>query len=269
VENNLEGSLGAILRATRLAKQIDLKTVEQETKIRETYLLALEEDNYAVIPGDVYVRGFLNNYATFLGLDGKAFVQEYKARQQAAVEAAAAQETVEGKPLPRRKQKFESLASAGRKTGFKKSMVAVAVIVVVAAVGFLLSQRGDESATPSGAQDSTVTQQAGQSHQNGQAKPATTNNATDKPVAAGVKLVTQLEANCWFQVWQDDNVIYSGTLKAGEIKEWTAERQLKIRFGYPQGVKLIYNGKEIGYAGESAKPVTLSFDAAGNWQLVE
>jgi len=63
--------------AAREARGIDLLRAERETKIRRTYLAALERGDYAALPGAVYVRGFLRNYATYLGLDPEEAVAQW------------------------------------------------------------------------------------------------------------------------------------------------------------------------------------------------
>ena len=42
---------------------------ERDTKIRARYLAALERGDYKELPGAVYTKGFLRNYALYLGLD--------------------------------------------------------------------------------------------------------------------------------------------------------------------------------------------------------
>jgi transcriptional regulator with XRE-family HTH domain len=69
--------LGERLVAAREARGIDLLRAERETKIRRTYLAALERGDYAALPGAVYVRGFLRNYATYLGLDPEEAVAQW------------------------------------------------------------------------------------------------------------------------------------------------------------------------------------------------
>ncbi|MFZ5823059.1 MAG: helix-turn-helix domain-containing protein [Bacillota bacterium] len=71
--------IGRRLQAARLAKGFTLQNVEDETRIRKKYIEALENGRTAVIPGEVYVKGFLRTYANHLGLDGEALVEEYKA----------------------------------------------------------------------------------------------------------------------------------------------------------------------------------------------
>ncbi len=57
------------LSAAREAKGVDLLRAERETKIRRQYLAAMEQGNWNELPAGVYARGFLRNYAIYLGLD--------------------------------------------------------------------------------------------------------------------------------------------------------------------------------------------------------
>lgn len=72
------GNLGETLRSTRETKGISLQQAEDDIKIRKKYLQALEEEDYDVIPGRVYAKGFLRNYANYLGLDPDEIMMEYK-----------------------------------------------------------------------------------------------------------------------------------------------------------------------------------------------
>lgn len=69
--------LGAALRRAREELGLDLNALEERTKIRKRYLLALEEGDWSVLPGDVYARGFVRSYAEAVGLDGRALLQTY------------------------------------------------------------------------------------------------------------------------------------------------------------------------------------------------
>jgi cytoskeleton protein RodZ len=74
---NMDAGIGETLRQARLAAGIDLEEAERTIRIRIRYLHALESEEWAVLPGDAYARGFLRTYADFLGLDGNALVDEY------------------------------------------------------------------------------------------------------------------------------------------------------------------------------------------------
>ena len=62
-------TLGVELRAARESRDLSLEQVEKQTRIRIHYLAALEADEYTELPSAVQARGFLRNYARFLGLD--------------------------------------------------------------------------------------------------------------------------------------------------------------------------------------------------------
>jgi cytoskeletal protein RodZ len=61
--------LPEVLRAARERKGVDLYRAERDTRIRVRYLAALERGDYRELPGSVYTKGFLRNYALYLGLD--------------------------------------------------------------------------------------------------------------------------------------------------------------------------------------------------------
>ena len=60
--------LGEILRAQREKKSITLDQAAADTRIREKFLKALEDADYQSLPGAVYTKGFLRNYAEYLDL---------------------------------------------------------------------------------------------------------------------------------------------------------------------------------------------------------
>ena len=64
--------IGNTLREARIRKGLSIKDVEDATKIRSKYLEALEEDDFEVLPGPTFVKGFLRTYAVFLKLDADA-----------------------------------------------------------------------------------------------------------------------------------------------------------------------------------------------------
>ena len=63
------GQLGELLEEARQNKGVSLEEVEEELRIRKKYLQALEEEDLSIMPPEVYVTGFLRNYAIYLGLD--------------------------------------------------------------------------------------------------------------------------------------------------------------------------------------------------------
>jgi cytoskeletal protein RodZ len=71
-------SLPERLYAARERKGVDLYRAERDTKIRSRYLAALERGDYKELPGAVYTKGFLRNYALYLGLDPDEILVQWR-----------------------------------------------------------------------------------------------------------------------------------------------------------------------------------------------
>lgn len=71
-------TVGQDLRAARLRRGDDLATVSRVLKIRKDHLEAVEQDNFAGLPGKAYALGFVRSYAGYLGLDSAKMVDRYK-----------------------------------------------------------------------------------------------------------------------------------------------------------------------------------------------
>lgn len=62
-------TVGSILHEARIAKHISLEEAEKSTKIRSKFLDGIERDDYRELPSISYAKGFVKNYAEYLGLD--------------------------------------------------------------------------------------------------------------------------------------------------------------------------------------------------------
>ncbi|MFP5342423.1 MAG: helix-turn-helix domain-containing protein [Candidatus Limnocylindria bacterium] len=82
-------SLPERLLAARERKGVDLYRAERDTKIRARYLAALERGDYRELPGAVYTKGFLRNYALYLGLDPDDVLLQWRRERGTSKEAPA------------------------------------------------------------------------------------------------------------------------------------------------------------------------------------
>src|SRR6266480_1489348 len=93
-----------------MRQRLDIADVEARTKIRAKYLRALENEEFAMLPGSTFVRTFLRTYAELLGLDPQRLVEEYRANYEsqdeldlqplAGTPAAAGRRDRGGRPRP-------------------------------------------------------------------------------------------------------------------------------------------------------------------------
>ena len=73
--------LGNYLREAREARGVSLAQVAAETRIIQRYLAALESGEYHHLPGEVYARGFIRNYAQYLNLPAEEMIDMYRAER--------------------------------------------------------------------------------------------------------------------------------------------------------------------------------------------
>ena len=84
---------GAMLAAARARAGLSIDAVAQQLKLGVRQVQAIEEDNFAALPGRTFVRGFVRNYARLLKLDGDAVLAALPGSSAPALEAPSLHET--------------------------------------------------------------------------------------------------------------------------------------------------------------------------------
>jgi len=69
--------LGDALRQQREQMGVTMEQAAEDTRIREKFLQAIESGDYQSLPGTVYTKGFLRNYAGYLNLDAEEMLALY------------------------------------------------------------------------------------------------------------------------------------------------------------------------------------------------
>lgn len=242
--------IGNSLREARLRQGLEIPRIEAETKIRGKYLRALEEEEFEVLPGDTYVKGFLRTYADYLGLDGQLYMDEYNSRFAAAEEISFAQSTA---PKRRQRRRVESnlvvVALA--------AIVGVTVLVVVG-LGGLGSDEGG-GVPPAGTSTSPA---AG-----GTAGTTTTGGgATTSAREAGPRfrlLLTAARGNSFVEVRNggvNGKLVWEGTLEEGQTQRFTKYRRLWLDLAQPQNLDVRLNGRRVADLPSRAAVVVATAD---------
>src|SRR5438067_9716365 len=85
-------NFGASFRQARESKGISLDQIAAETRISARFLQAIENEEFQLLPGGIFNRGFVRSYAEKIGLDPDQAVAEYE--RLAQVREPAAETTV-------------------------------------------------------------------------------------------------------------------------------------------------------------------------------
>src|SRR5690349_24078568 len=111
-----------------MRRGVDFAQAELATKIRGKYLRALEDEQFELLPAQTYVKGFLRNYAEYLGLDGQLYVDEFNSRYVVGDDEAPSRSHPRRSPPPRAAPRVQSRIVLLTLLG----IAAVALIVIVA-----------------------------------------------------------------------------------------------------------------------------------------
>jgi len=118
-------TLGEQLRAQRERKGITLEQAAADTRIREKFLTALEAGDYPALPGAVYTRGFLRNYAEYLDLETDELVALFQ------------HERGGGPPEPTPKRSFKPYRPVVHQSFIFRPVVFVPVLIIAFVGSFL------------------------------------------------------------------------------------------------------------------------------------
>jgi len=130
-------TFGGWLRREREARDVTLAEIADVTKISKAYLQALEDERFDVLPAPVFAKGFLREYAKYVGLDPDEVVNSYLTAMQAN-EPDGQQDEI----------------SSGHRGSFEWTsgvLLAIGLVVLLGAIGFLgfWAERSQDDAPPS------------------------------------------------------------------------------------------------------------------------
>ena len=139
---------GATLREARMRARIDITEVETRTKIRAKYLRAIENEEWDLLPGPVYVKSFLRTYGDYLGLDSRLLVDEFKRRYERPSRPRAAPDRA---PLGRERERHRQPRGPLIPPWVLIGVVLVGIVVALYFVGNKRNRPGSRAPPTSGA----------------------------------------------------------------------------------------------------------------------
>jgi len=243
----MDSQVGTILRQARNRRKVELSEVEAATRIRQRYLRAIESEEWDVLPGGVYTRGFIRTYASFLGLDGDRLADDYRASVEGS--PPAADPGAPGPTLPR-----SGSIGSPRRPRWAWRLAAGVSLLVVALVVAALPGEGGGGGTSGGPQ---VERSEGGSTTQGTPKSAP---QTSRPSVS-------VELNASGEVWVCLLNAGGQPLVDGQILEAGAEAgpfrsgSFTVSFGNGE-VSMMVDGSETEIPATSS-PVGYSIDRAG------
>jgi cytoskeleton protein RodZ len=240
---------GRALAEARDRRNQTIAEIAQQLKLSATQVEALEADDYAKLPGPVFVRGFVRNYARLMELDSETLVAGLTLPQDPLTSGASLPHS-HNIPFP-----------DGRGPRWPIFAVAIAVLaaIVVLFEFFYSSSPAVVVDTPqpkaNDSQPVTPTPDAAPVTAPlpviAPSAPAATEPAepaaTPPAKRAGVADVKMaFDAQSWVEVRdRDDRIVFSQLNPAGAVQHVQGQPPLNVVIGNASGVKVIYNGKPV------------------------
>jgi cytoskeleton protein RodZ len=293
-------SFGETLRSERERRNLSLDGIAQELKISARLLEAIEEERFERLPGGVFTKSFIRQYARYLGLDEEELLGDL---QRALEPPAAAPPEAETKkprmaiPLPRVKE-WEAVGDKRSRWSSWVPALALVLLVMLACSGIyywlqrprhLAAPRESQPVAaekPGAAEKPTAVQAASGTAAAHAAAPepaaaasAAVHPEPTPPAPAAVVAVVEPNPNAavrvrltaeepvWVSARADGKVSFVATLEPKESRFVDANDSVLLKLGNAGGVAIVLNGKPIGPVGPKGQIRTLQL-TSGGFQIV-
>lgn len=242
-----KGTFGERLKRERELREVALEEVSNATRISARFLQALEDEDWAKLPGGVFGRGFVRTIARYLGLSEEGLLAEYDlARGENAVASAAKPE--------------ERIPSTPRWIPFLALLVVLLLLAGLIAGGIYGWRKWKAHRLVKQSNLTSSRRPSDQSNSpNASAQPSSSPSAT--PISLQLSLSTSAAAHV--RVVCDDSVSLDADLPAGENRRFAALRQFEVSASDSSAVLLELNGAmmpPIGTPGSSGKMILSAND---------
>lgn len=244
---------GSWLRQQRELREITLREISDATKISLRYLEALEEERFDLLPATLFARGFLRQYARYVGLDPDEAVNRLLIAQRAA-EPDEPEEEERRSDMAWAPARARSSKSGGN---WKNVVLIAGVAAVLLGLIFLIpwlldrqpSDRADEA--PPGV---VPTDSPGD-----RVQPP----PEPEPETSGAPLVVTLDfrEDCWVEATVDGEPRVGEVRVQGESLQLEAEEYVELRLGNAGVVDVEVNGREYDLDADPGEVRTFRIDA--------
>ena len=246
-------SFGEELRREREIRGISLKEISDATKISKRFLEALERNDHKTLPAPVFTRGFVREYARYVGLNVEEMVNRYnfaaatddRIEKPPQVEkyAKVPPRDISPKPAPKR-----GIPPAYAKIDTNLITIGLIVAALLGVIWYAIQYKRRMDAAESPAAIPVATPKATVT-----APPTAPEPATDD---ATLRMSIEAEGASWVELHADNERVFYGDFNAGARQEFVAKEQFRFtRIGNAAGLKITLNGVPVPPLGEQGEVI--------------
>ncbi len=239
---------GATFKKARDSRGISLDQIARETRISTRFLAAIENEEFHLLPGGVFNRGFIRTFAEKVGLDPDQAVLDY----QRLADVPESRESA-------------GISSEGRaKDGWSYYPVAIGALALLIAVFYIVtretsttSQTAPPPTPPVLSQPATPPPQATPVPEPPSTPPKTAAAAPEletAPSSEPLRIDLEAQSPTWMKATADGSVVNAGEiLQPGMTRHFTAKNFVDLVVGNAGGVNIKINGmpgRPLGKGGQ-------------------
>ena len=292
-------NIGERLKRQRLDRGISLEKIATDIKIGARLLEAIEANDFDKLPGGVFRKSFVLQYARAIGVDPESIAIDLK-----NLSGFDESPPVPGQEIPKFGSDMPALAPQRDWSDLKNSLGALAgVVAVVAACAGVYAWWQNQSQQPhpqpaeavahASSPPATIPTPAPVAESNTSAaaegeasRPATPQPVTQPPVTpppitptpgfeavaanrpqGAVRVMLKAEESTWVQVTADGKRVFFDILPANQTRMFDASQLVKILVGNAGGVMVSLNDKPVGSIGPKGQIRVVEFRPEG-FQIV-
>ena len=247
-------NFGARFKEARESRGVSLDQIAAETRISTRFLLAIENEEFQLLPGGIFNRGFVRSYAQKIGLDPDQAVAEYE--RLAQVREPAAETTV-------------APVTGEKKSGRNLYPVAIGGLVLLIIIFYVVTRETSNTAqtastppppaasvpapAPAAAPPAPAVQPLPTAPETTAAAPEPEPPAP-APVAGPLRIDMDVKEPTWIKVEVDGNLLNPGELlEPGMTRHFGAQKSISLTIGNASGLVLKINdmpARSLGKPGQ-------------------
>jgi cytoskeletal protein RodZ len=246
--------IGAKLRQERVGKGLAIDDIARDTRIPPRFLEAIETDDYSSLPGLIFTRNFVRQYALILQLDPNPLL------------AALPKQDESTAPLPNPPARPRSSYNSDRQ--LRSLVSSIFWLLLIVGIGVAVYMRFNRLPRTAAPQVGSI-----QIHAHAAAPtipPAATPSSTSNPApstaapTAPVQVSLTARERAWVQVSVDGKTTFIGTLTPNETKEVSAAERVKVLTGNAGALTISLNGKTLDSLGARGQLREITLTAEGS-----
>ena len=222
-----KGTFGERLKRERELRDVSINELMKSTRISQRFLEALENEDWAKLPGGIFGRAFVRTVARYLGLDEESFLAEYDAARGDVSQGRLADRPEERIPSPPRWIPAAAL------------VVLLALLAAIAYAGRYAWRRYEARRAQQKSSEST----APPISESAAVAPAIVARPANEPAA--LDLAVSTSAATRMRIVSDGAVVLDAEVPAGDSRHFSARARFEVTAADSSAVLLELNGQAM------------------------